>query len=560
MICAGPRPNKLLIVGEAPGENEIHRGIPFVGASGRLLRDLFQENGIDLSSARITNVCHVRPPGNKISHFFLTKTAAKKEGVEEYLGRYPKEPIRAGIELLKEEIQETNPYLIVAVGDTALWALTGESGITKWRGSVMESIYRRPDGTPYKVIPILHPALVLRQWEWIEWVRHDIKMRIRPELSSPAIPQPTYKFHIRPSAADCVEWANGILSRLKQEELWLACDIETFRPYISCIGFAWSKDEAICIPFLYRDRGEYFSEEEELLIVKLLRCILTHPNARIIGQNFNYDRQYLSYWWGIRPRLDWDTSVTQNLLLPGTPKALDFLSSIYCSYHRYWKDESKEQNATVPDEQYWRYNCKDCCVTYEVRFEQEKLLAREDRLTDLHAFQHRQNERCFNVWLKGIRWDAARCLRFASYIEFEIEKRERWLEKIVGRNVGTKRYKAPWYTSDTQMKILFYDEMKLRKVLHPKTKKPTTDQNALQQLAKQDPILLPITRALIELSSLRQFEQTYIRAKIYSDGRVRTMLKADGTETFRLSSSKDAFNMGINLQNITKGNKLKEED
>ena len=39
---------------------------------------------------------------------------------------------------------------------------------------------------------------------------------------------------------------------------------------------------------------------------------------------------------------------------------------MYCQSHVYWKDEGKNWDPKVGEEQLWTYNCKDCVITYEV--------------------------------------------------------------------------------------------------------------------------------------------------------------------------------------------------
>jgi uracil-DNA glycosylase family 4 len=54
--AAGPLDSGILIVGEFPGEEEMNRGIPFVGVSGQILRNEFAQAGISLDTCRLTNL------------------------------------------------------------------------------------------------------------------------------------------------------------------------------------------------------------------------------------------------------------------------------------------------------------------------------------------------------------------------------------------------------------------------------------------------------------------------------------------------------------------------
>ena len=62
---------------------------------------------------------------------------------------------------------------------------------------------------------------------------------------------------------------------------------------------------------------------------------------------------------------------------------------MYCDYHRYWKDESKNWNPKVGEEQLWVYCCKDSVTTYEVDTELDVLIDGLN-LRSQYEFQMRQ--------------------------------------------------------------------------------------------------------------------------------------------------------------------------
>src|SRR4030043_97652 len=63
----GAKHPKVLVIGEAPGEEEDKQGIPFVGRSGQLLRTAIDGIGFAVDDVAYTNVVRCRPPDNKIS-------------------------------------------------------------------------------------------------------------------------------------------------------------------------------------------------------------------------------------------------------------------------------------------------------------------------------------------------------------------------------------------------------------------------------------------------------------------------------------------------------------
>jgi len=61
----GRRDAELLVVGEAPGEEEDRQGEPFVGPAGRLLTAMLKSIGLAREEVFIANILKCRPPGNR---------------------------------------------------------------------------------------------------------------------------------------------------------------------------------------------------------------------------------------------------------------------------------------------------------------------------------------------------------------------------------------------------------------------------------------------------------------------------------------------------------------
>ncbi|MGA0542068.1 uracil-DNA glycosylase [Neotabrizicola sp. VNH66] len=132
---------RVLILGEAPGRDEDLEGRPFVGRAGQLLDRMFAAIGLsrqnpDTEKALyITNVLFWRPPGNR-------------------------DPEPEEIAMMKPFIERhitlADPEVVVTMGNTPLFALTGQRGIKRARGRWTE-VHGRP------MLPMFHPAYLLRQ-------------------------------------------------------------------------------------------------------------------------------------------------------------------------------------------------------------------------------------------------------------------------------------------------------------------------------------------------------------------------------------------------------------
>lgn len=370
----GPVPATYMLVGEAPGGDEEAKGVPFVGMAGQLLDRVLVRVGLPRSECFITNVCHYRPPGNKIEEWLTTvKTKAERNGLSHCTdGYYHNDQVAEGVQELLRDIDRVQPEVIVAFGNAALWALTGHWGIMSWRGS--ELWYGDS-----RLIPVIHPAAVLRDMTQRPSLIRDLRMRVMDKMDHPEDGrEPEWRFDV--GSTDAVYRAlRTLLWNLDQipGPHWISNDVETRKGRIDCFGFGWSPRDAVCVP-LINAQNESVWGDREAEVLDLSRRILTHPNARIIGQNFNYDAQCYATdpAFGYRVPCAHDTKVAQHVLLPGTDKDLVTLSAMYCTWHCYWKDDLQESNETLDDERRWRYNCRDCVVTYEVAMRQREVLTK----------------------------------------------------------------------------------------------------------------------------------------------------------------------------------------
>lgn len=137
-VFSDGNPNaKIMLIGEAPGQNEDETGIPFIGRAGKLLDELFKAQGLTREKdIYICNTVKCRPPNNRIP------TETEKSQCRKYL--------EAQIEIMK-------PKIIILCGATALKSILGcKTPISKIRGEWFEHQSKA------KVMPIFHPSYLLR--------------------------------------------------------------------------------------------------------------------------------------------------------------------------------------------------------------------------------------------------------------------------------------------------------------------------------------------------------------------------------------------------------------
>lgn len=340
---SGPSNARIMLVGEAWGEEEARKGESFVGVSGQELNRMLHEAQIMRSEVWCTNVINARPPGNDIGQWIAEKKRDWTPAHRELHGRMCLPIVHEGLCQLEEEIRLVNPNIIIAAGNTPLWALTGATGILKWRGSMLQARFVGGNPPP-KVLPIIHPAAVLRDWRQRAPTVRDLK-RVRAASHDRVIPDPGWRFIVRPSFEQAVVCLNTLLQALNEasEGIWLDFDLETRAGHIACAGLSWSRTDALCLPFMcFEDREGYWLPELELEIVWLLYRVLTHPRCFVRGQNLLYDCQYTYKFWHFVPNVKQDTMISQHTLFSDMPKSLAFQASMYCEHYVFWKEESKQ--------------------------------------------------------------------------------------------------------------------------------------------------------------------------------------------------------------------------
>lgn len=154
----------LALIGEAPGAEEARLGHPFVGRSGQLLGKMLEQGNIQRPDCLVANAFRLQPPGNKVAHFFTSRRAATQQGTKiaeewgQFSGAWVRGEFAADLDHLAGVLQKLKPAAILALGRTALWALTGQNGLLDKIGKPIEG--RMCPGVP--VIPTYHPSFIMR--------------------------------------------------------------------------------------------------------------------------------------------------------------------------------------------------------------------------------------------------------------------------------------------------------------------------------------------------------------------------------------------------------------
>lgn len=320
---------KIVLVGEAWGAQEEFHRKPFVGAAGQELTRMLEEAGIDRSECLVTNVFNFRPRDNDLANICCPKRELPKGYHLSSLGGklgYVRPEFLPELDRLKSELLSASPNIVIALGNTATWALTGKVGIDRMRGAICESTL-----VPgLKVMPTYHPAAILRVYNRRPITILDL-IKAKQESDTGAIRRRIREFWIEPSLRDLDEFWE---KHLRDCEL-IAFDIENPGGPISCVSLAPSPEVALVIPFEdpRKPAGNYWETlKEERLAWEWLKMVLESPVPKL-AQNGLYDIQHL--WRAPLPirvrHFEHDTMLLHHAIMLEEKKGLDVLGSLYAN-------------------------------------------------------------------------------------------------------------------------------------------------------------------------------------------------------------------------------------
>lgn len=334
----GSRNPTWMFIGQGPGEDEDKQGKNFVGRTGSLLVGSVQELGFDITKCRFENA------------------------VRCWSGEGNREPSPAEISACKpflmKAIEKSKPKVIILLGNTALKAITGKTGITRMRGTVWEK-----DGIYY--VATWHPSYLLyRKYDEKVLEQFCSDLRKAKNIVKEGIKKPE-DIHLH-TVMDYDE-AMDYFSYFEKLELPLDTDYEThgnkktkkgygpnpFAKDAHCVmvSYSWDPHYAVSIPLIKKDAP--WSRTKGLKLIERMKKMIRYRNLhglKMGAYNAVFDWLYPHVTHGVPfPDLDFDGYLAHHLVdeelkMPGL-KQLMWLHTDLGGYEK----ELEEYCATHPD-------------------------------------------------------------------------------------------------------------------------------------------------------------------------------------------------------------------
>lgn len=533
----GPLDAKIVIVGESPGTEEIMRGVPFIGPSGRLLKKLLAEIELSERDIYFTNTLKCLPPQSKDKNGKSIKDAkmndaakACRQGLLDELAAYPRD-------------------LIITMGSAAAKTLLNRwtYSITKERGQLFTGATHndKPLAT-HGVLPTLHPAYILRNPAATPQLRSDME-KVRRILNDEPFPKPEVSFKLleTPEMIREAILASLYMESGKRGPLRVIADIEAtgldrHRDAFRCIGFIFEhrlKENGKNLAYIVSGRNQganvkFLFEELARASKKIKRTL------EFVWHNGKLDTSFLRAK-GIprdQVRVDQDTLLLSYTLdETGGRHSLEQCIMDHLglpSYKDKLKGKMKETGTdyrTIPVKYLYPYCAEDVVFTGLLFRKLHPQVVGSNRNSHLEKAYTRlmipASNALATIELNGMPIDQEVLRISEKELEAKIEPIVHSLRKLIG--------KVNYNPNSPNQTLAVLRRMKLNV--------NSTKEDALKKHKGNRFVDL-----LLEYRGYQKLLSTYVRAFKKYDSRVHTSYLIHGTVTGRLSSTSP------NMQNIPK--------
>ena len=486
LVGVGPHDADLMLIGEAPGRREIQPDVrrPFAGPAGQYLDRILENVGLNREEIFITNVICCHPPHNE------DPTAQQ---------------IKACSSFLDAQITTVKPKKIMALGNIALKALTGHSGISTYRGKTFTLTYNNIP--PIEVIPSFHPSYVRRNPSYYPVLFIDL-LRFKGGNHK------SIETHYQP-IENMTSFRTLIRELLKSPEI--SFDIETTHldPWtgakIICIGLSNKPGWAWCVPL--EGKWAPWTDKERTEIFRLLGAVLSNPRIRIVAFNSLFD---LKWMWtrNIPAKCNSDPMMDATLLDENLPHSLEATVQLYIE-PEFHKPDPKGI-ASWPWEKIWLHNSGDADWALRLSHVLPEKLHKEPSSEILlkELVMPVQTKLLPNLELNGIYVHEDKLTEAEDKCLEETEKWEDEIRKHVPKDyippVKSKKSLKRGFNPNSfkQLSYLLFDVMGFSGEVLTKGGDLSTKESVLIDLKYQYPH--PILEAIVEFRKYAKYDSTYI--------------------------------------------------
>jgi uracil-DNA glycosylase len=521
------RPNaKAILILEYPTYDDRQANQLCSGRVGKFLLSTLERHGLSRESLSILTLWDRDVPGGKFEA--VLKEPSLYQRVRDIEGT----------------IESSNANIVIGCGGHALKLLVGKSGVTKYRGSVLNYGDK-------KYIPLLDPYTVIRSPSDGPIFDGDVRKAVQ-ESSFAGINRIERTINLPRGGLQASAYHQEILNA----DI-VSCDIESVR----------RSNKILCIAFATSPTMSYVFNWEDVSERNYAESILTNASIRKVfhyGCGFDVNMLYEN---GVEvANYTDDTMVAQHILNPELPRGLDFLTSIYTDLPYYkqegrgeipdnikaWSEKTERQGLYV-------YNGKDVLATFEIWQKQQAELD-EYNLRSIYEQEMELASISIEISRNGMLVDTDMRERMAVSAVGHWASLQMVLDTVCGKPVNVR--------SPKQIRELLYKQFNLP-TRKNKAGSLATDEDTIVGLlgvveGKINTLKTANARAswelvrtaltlILDIRELRQLAASYLLSEFSPDGRVRSSYNVCATETGRWAASKYVDGTGLNSQTFPRG-------
>ena len=496
--CASPKMEPfgnnnrgIFIVGEAPGKDEDAEGIQFVGSSGDLLYEIFDDLDIDMDDDCIrSNVLQCRPVANK---FDIDK-------------------VQYCYDRLDEQIREANPSVIFCFGEHAASriletsVLNFKSGLGTYTGDVYPS--RKYNAW---VVVCWHPAYILRTPELMDDLYRQIEVGL--EYVDQPIPEALIDKGINLFLYKQEE-IEELLFEMMESTTPVVLDYET-----NCLS-SFEKDSKILYVSLSNDPMLGYviklDEAHESTITRFKQFL--QSKAPKVIQNAKFEQMWTRVKYGIEVNnICWDTMNVQHLIDErgkgkAGKKSLEYMTYYYFGEeYKHLVDRKNIENSGMDN--LIKYSSLDARVPVEIMQIQQSLLP--ENLIEKGGL---------DLWIQGgtalheLEYNGVLIDKdFYERYSVEINQQRKEIKAALQEHTLISEYNID-FTKPNSLKKLFFDILNLDPVSHTDKNNPQMNEEFFKSLstslADEDADITELGELLLQYKGLEKLSGTYIKSII----------------------------------------------
>lgn len=553
MLPTGSARPDILVLGEAPGEEEDKNSEQFVGKSGKYLRAQIPREW--LPRMRFDNTVRCRPPQNRTPDDTEMEACRPRHIAD---------------------VEKTKPKAIFGFGQVPLAWANGASGVAKWRGR--RSPVRVGSHTCWMYF-FNHPSFLLRQKSESGKYTEEERMfalDLRRALADVGAGLEEPEFYTRDDTLAGVEILYGkggdsdvdrlarfLSGALLEERVGVDYETNGKRPYLNSakiLTISVSTPQKT-LAFALDHRGAKWTRAQRDEVLGLWLWFIQQPGPRKAVHNLAFEEEWNAVLFGTEyvRGSRWDCTMAQAFVIDqrigdkhggqggddeGTLEcfSLGFLSLLHFgldikTLFRLKMDDLDSE----PVENVLTYNGVDSKFHRMLLVRQDTII---ERMGLTHIYEHhlRRIPTCVLTQVKGVPLDFAVASELNLKYEDQVKKLTAGLEQLPSfRLFAQKTGRKFKWSSDKDVMFLFKDLLNREEVRQEVRKgggtevRYTTNESALSRIDD------PVAKAILDLRGVSKQASTYTfpegHEHVWPDGMLHPLLNTCRARTSRLTSS-----------------------